>query len=317
MNDLNQLFMASTTSSSSNNANSPSNSSISPPPQQQLKMNGISNSMNSFNGGGMNSSNSTYGGGGGIGGSGNREFGFVEKILQNYGFIKHLTKENRMFFYYSFSLQNELQLKVGDVVEYEETIDKRNGKPLAINIIKQNGLPQQQQQQHQVSLGSNEQAILNLKELLLKAESSNLAAQVSNQVYNQQEQSYQYLMNGLKMLNIQQQQQQLPIQQPEMTMSSNVPNAAVSNLSSNLNILSLFNKSGSGSSSSNGGGGSSMTVNGNGEQQMSPFGSNDNLKSMDNLISTDYLEGTIVNLAAKRSNNFVSLFLLNIFAKNN
>ncbi len=243
----------------------------------------------------MNPSNSAYGP------SGNREFGFVEKILQNYGFIKHLTKENRMFFYYSFSLQNELQLKVGDVVEYEETIDKRNGKPLAINLVKQNGLPQQlQQQQQQVSLGSNEQAILNLKELLLKAENSNLAAQVSNQVYNQQEQSYQYLMSGLKMLNIQQQ----PAQQPDMNMT-NAPNAAVSNLNSNLNLLSLFNnKSGASSNGAN-----SMIVNGNAQlQQMSPFGSNDNLKSMDNLISTDYLEGTIVNLATKRSNVFVSFF---------
>jgi hypothetical protein len=245
-----------------------------------------------------------------------REFGFVEKILQNYGFIKHLTKDNRMFFYYSFPLQNELQLKVGDVVEYEETVDKRNGKPLAINIVKQNGLPQQQQQQshqHQVSLGSNEQAILNLKELLLKAESNNLSAQqASNQVYNHQEQSYQYLM---KMLNIQQHQ---TTQQPSELGGGGGGgggggNAAASNLNSNLNLLSLFNKSGGSAGNSNSNNSGSLNVNGTAQQQlqqMSQFGSNDSLKTTDNLVSTEYLEGTVVNLAVKRSNAFVSFFFL-------
>ena len=253
MADLNQLFMASNLSTSS----------ISPPPS-------VANG----------------------GGNGTRDYGIVEKILNNYGFIKHLSKDNhRLFFYYSFPLQSELQLKMGDIVEYEETIDKRNGKPLAINLSKQGGNANQQQQQSVIGAGisSSEQAIM----MLLKTQSGmgNGGAVSPAQLYNQHEQQYHSLINGLKM-----QQQHHQMQQTnELSRNNNVNN--------NLNsLLDLINNK------------ATANVGGSGSRHMQPqqtsnrFGSDENL-GKDNLISNEYMEGIVVNLALRRpnANTFVSI----------
>ena len=189
-----------------------------------------------------------------------RELGNVEKMLASYGFVKCLTRERRLFFHHS-SLQQQQQqmttngingngngnnnnnipdLKVGDLVEFEETLDKRNGKPIAINLVKYE-LPlinnnnnnntnkyQQQQQQSPINLhlqspnaamDANALNMLTLKQLLLKqssASSSSSSRQPSSSsasndvvesaasVYNQQQQNYQYLMKGLNLLNLHQ-----------------------------------------------------------------------------------------------------------------
>lgn len=56
-----------------------------------------------------------------------RELGLVEKLVGNYGFVKCLERDARLFFHYSsFNVdQQEMGLKLGDVVEFEE--GKREG----------------------------------------------------------------------------------------------------------------------------------------------------------------------------------------------
>ncbi|CAF0834579.1 unnamed protein product [Brachionus calyciflorus] len=113
-----------------------------------------------------------------------RELGAIEKILNGYGFIKSLNRENGLFFQYNNS-QN--LFKVGDIVEFNESFDKNN-KPVAINLVKiqANDIKPQQPQK------------MNLKDLLLNPQ--------QNQQFNQQQQNYENFLNDLKQFKLQQQQ---------------------------------------------------------------------------------------------------------------
>ena len=201
--------------------------------------------------------------------------GIVEKLVSSYGFVKCLTRDARLFFHYSSYQNSQNELKQGDLVEFEESIDKRNGKLIAVNLVRHdrpssanlngNFFQQQPQQQANIDPSIN---LMNLKELLLKNSSinSNLNSDMnatsngsgsttptsSNQMYNQQQNNYQYLMNGLKMLNIQQSMQANNNNQnangqyvsgsfnnEPAPASSSSSSAAVNNLNS---IMSLFNK---------------------------------------------------------------------------
>lgn len=202
--------------------------------------------------------------------------GIVEKLVSSYGFVKCLTRDARLFFHYSSYQNSQNELKLGDLVEFEESIDKRNGKLIAVNLhrhdrpssanLNGNFFQQQPQQQANIDPSIN---LMNLKELLLKNSSinSNLNSDMnatsngsgsttptsSNQMYNQQQNNYQYLMNGLKMLNIQQSMQANNNNQnsngqyvsgsfnnePAPPASSSSSSAAVNNLNS---IMSLFSK---------------------------------------------------------------------------
>ena len=198
----------------------------------------------------------------------------VEKLVSSYGFVKCLSREGRLFFHYSSYQNSQQELKVGDFVEFEESIDKRNGKLIAVNIVKhersiasspanlfQSHVPQQANIDSSINLS-------NLKELLLKNSSMSgdstinsnnsnangsgsngtttptAATANSSQMYSQQQQNYQYLMNGLKMLNIQQSMSTQPPQshasgQYSSSTTTFGNDSAVNNLNS---IMSLFNK---------------------------------------------------------------------------
>jgi len=209
--------------------------------------------------------------------------GIVEKLVSSYGFVKCLNREGRLFFHYSSYQNSQNELKLGDLVEFEESIDKRNGKLIAVNLVRHErpasatNVNSNLFQQQQVNIDSSIN-LMNLKELLLKnpninsnGNNSDLSSTngggggsgsngtttptSSNQIYNQQQNSYQYLMNGLKMLNI---QQSMATQansnangqygsasfnnespSPSPSSSSSSSSAAVNNLNS---IMSLFNK---------------------------------------------------------------------------
>jgi hypothetical protein len=290
MTDLNQIFMA------NNNTTSLSSLSALQNNGNNFYKNGRSSSSNS------NNLNNNF--------TSNVEYGVVERILNSYGFIKALNKEQRLFFPYTYQHQNDLQLKIGDMVEYEETVDQRNGKPLAINIVKQNiSNNSQSAQSVQLSQQINDQhqqvaTIMNLKELLLKNTNNSINGGggsvevgtnvgMNGQYLNQQEQSYQYLMNGLKMLNIQQQQQQQ--QQAQIQMNSN------SNATNNLNsLLSLFTNNNNANS------------NGNINMMSAPKSNIMTLNEKnDNIISNEHIEGFIVGQPSKRPALYVSyIFLL-------
>ena len=166
-----------------------------------------------------------------------RERGIVEKLVGSYGFVKCLDREGRLFFHYS-SFQTgsngvEASLKVGDFVEFEEGTDKRNGKPIAINLMrfdKTSGSGKSvSSQQQEMSIDSSLN-LMNLKELLLKNNSQSLGD--GNLMSQQQQQhNYQTIMNSLKMLNMQ-------------NLATN--NSSSSNnetTATNLNsIMNLFNK---------------------------------------------------------------------------
>lgn len=163
------------------------------------------------------------------------ELGYVEKLVGSYGFVKCIDRDGRLFFHYS-SYQVDQQatnavdmaLKVGDLIEFEEGIDKRNGKPIAINIIKfqqngnENNLANAQQQQ------LDSMNMFNLNQLLKQNGQKTDNGQFYNEGGHPNQQNYQSIMNGLQMLNIQ-------------GMKNDVPSCG-QNGTLNPAVMNLFNK---------------------------------------------------------------------------
>ncbi|XP_071942892.1 cold shock domain-containing protein E1-like isoform X2 [Antedon mediterranea] len=65
-----------------------------------------------------------------------RETGQVEKLLSSYGFLQCCDRDGRLFFHYSEYSDNVEELTLGDAVEFETSVDRRTGKPVACKIIK-------------------------------------------------------------------------------------------------------------------------------------------------------------------------------------
>ncbi|CAF1266558.1 unnamed protein product [Adineta steineri] len=63
-----------------------------------------------------------------------RELGIIEKLCSTYGFVYCCHRDGRYFFHFSEYKNDIHQAKIGDVVEFETTIDKRKKKPVAVNI---------------------------------------------------------------------------------------------------------------------------------------------------------------------------------------
>jgi len=153
-----------------------------------------------------------------------RELGVVEKLVGSYGFVKCLDRDGRLFFHcvsFQSDSQTDVPFKIGELIEFEEGVDKRNGKPIATNIIRFqqnsqdissraaalnfNNSQQQQQQQQQQQMNADSLNLYNLKELLLKTGKTSESQPAATAAYNyaSQQQNYQTIMNGLKMLNMQ------------------------------------------------------------------------------------------------------------------
>uniref|UniRef100_A0AAY4E672 Cold shock domain-containing protein E1 n=1 Tax=Denticeps clupeoides TaxID=299321 RepID=A0AAY4E672_9TELE len=69
-------------------------------------------------------------------GVGMRETGVVEKLLTSYGFIQCSERQARLFFHCSQYNGNLQELKIGDDVEFEVSLDRRTGKPIAVKLVK-------------------------------------------------------------------------------------------------------------------------------------------------------------------------------------
>ncbi|XP_017892359.1 cold shock domain-containing protein E1 isoform X1 [Ceratina calcarata] len=67
---------------------------------------------------------------------GPRETGIIEKLLHSYGFIQCCERQARLFFHFSQFSGNIEHLKIGDLVEFEMTYDRRTGKPIASIVSK-------------------------------------------------------------------------------------------------------------------------------------------------------------------------------------
>lgn len=147
-----------------------------------------------------------------------RELGLVEKLVGSYGFVKCLDRDGRLFFHYSSyhvdqQVSNgDMALKIGDLIEFEEGIDKRNNKPVATNITKfqQNNQINQEKAVLQQSL--DQLHMFNLNRLFKKNDQKQQASNdannkqqgVVNNMYNfNNQQNYQSILNELKILNIQ------------------------------------------------------------------------------------------------------------------
>ncbi|CAF0830573.1 unnamed protein product [Didymodactylos carnosus] len=65
-----------------------------------------------------------------------RELGVIEKLCATYGFVYCCHRDGRYFFHFSEYKNDIQQAKIGDVIEFETTIDKRKKKPVAVNIVK-------------------------------------------------------------------------------------------------------------------------------------------------------------------------------------
>ena len=70
-----------------------------------------------------------------------RETGIIEKLLQNFGFVQCCDRQARLFFHFSQYSGNIDDLKNGDEVEFEAGLDRRTGKPIALNIQKHARIP--------------------------------------------------------------------------------------------------------------------------------------------------------------------------------
>lgn len=213
--------------------------------QQQHDFNNTNNGNPASNNNGFyNEQYNSMGSGKRNSSTGKRELGMVEKLVGSYGFVKCLDRVGRLFFHYSsFQAEqqdsNDLVLKVNDLIEFEEGTDKRNGKPIATNITKF----QQNNQKQDISSANPQFNMFNLNQMLAKngqAPQQQKIEQSAQNFYNgnNQHQSYQTIMNGLKMLNVQ------------SLKNNEVPNAAATgqngqdsqNGNFNPAIMSLFNK---------------------------------------------------------------------------
>ncbi|XP_078582663.1 cold shock domain-containing protein E1-like isoform X31 [Branchiostoma floridae x Branchiostoma japonicum] len=68
--------------------------------------------------------------------NGVRETGIIEKLLHSYGFIQCCDRDARLFFHYSQYKGNVDNMKPGDEVEFEMSLDQRTGKPIACRVLK-------------------------------------------------------------------------------------------------------------------------------------------------------------------------------------
>lgn len=68
--------------------------------------------------------------------NGNRETGFVEKLLHSYGFIQCCEREARLFFHFSEYSGDINTVKIGDAVEFQLSSDRRTGRPIACAVVK-------------------------------------------------------------------------------------------------------------------------------------------------------------------------------------
>lgn len=241
-----------------------------------------------------------------------REIGVIEKIVGSYGFVKCLTRDYRLYFHLNSYQSASSEPKVGDLVEFEEGYDKRNGKPCAINLIKH----ERAGSAHSQFNLDSPLNLMNLKELLHKNSSS---GGENGQVYKQQ-QNFQYLMNGLKMLNMQQGVPNGSISNGYESLQNANNDTAVNNLNS---IMGLFNKENvTGGSSGGGGMSQNQAINNNilnmakalaannasaaaaaAGLSTSSFGEiSDGLKKND-IISNEVMEGIVAIPAMKRTVN--------------
>lgn len=65
-----------------------------------------------------------------------RETGVIEKLLHSYGFIHCLEREARLFFHYSEFGGDADTMRTGEVVEFQQSNDRRTGKPIAVAVIR-------------------------------------------------------------------------------------------------------------------------------------------------------------------------------------
>ena len=66
--------------------------------------------------------------------TGKRETGIIEKLLHNFGFVQCCDRNERLFFHFTAYLGDIHQLKNGDEVQFQETSDRRTGKPIAVRV---------------------------------------------------------------------------------------------------------------------------------------------------------------------------------------
>ncbi|ESO08921.1 hypothetical protein HELRODRAFT_190661 [Helobdella robusta] len=65
-----------------------------------------------------------------------REIGLIEKLLHSYGFIQCCYRQSRLFFHFSEVMGSPESLQIGDLVEFQQSNDRRTGKPIASTITK-------------------------------------------------------------------------------------------------------------------------------------------------------------------------------------
>ncbi|ESN92067.1 hypothetical protein HELRODRAFT_104068 [Helobdella robusta] len=103
----------------------PSTSAYSQQQQQNFNSDGLTNESNNA----ITSTTATFK-------SARREKGVIEKLLTSYGFVQCTERKGRFFFHYSEYKGNLTNLAIGDQVEFQESVDKRTGKPVAVLIVK-------------------------------------------------------------------------------------------------------------------------------------------------------------------------------------
>ncbi|XP_014663991.1 PREDICTED: cold shock domain-containing protein E1-like isoform X2 [Priapulus caudatus] len=89
-------------------------------------------------------------------GNGIREIGVIGKLLFSYGFVQCCNRQERLFFHYSQYQGDINQAKVGDLVEFEQGVDRRTGKAIAVAIY---AMPQQAPVQEEYPVLSNDRVI--------------------------------------------------------------------------------------------------------------------------------------------------------------
>lgn len=65
-----------------------------------------------------------------------RELGIIEKLLHSYGFIQCCHRDDRLFFHYSEYGGDADMMRTGELVEFQESADKRTGKPIAVAVVR-------------------------------------------------------------------------------------------------------------------------------------------------------------------------------------
>jgi len=65
-----------------------------------------------------------------------RETGVIEKLLHSYGFIQCLQRDARLFFHYSEFGGDADTMHTGEIVEFQQSVDRRTGKPIAVAVVR-------------------------------------------------------------------------------------------------------------------------------------------------------------------------------------